>query len=311
MDATAPVTANTDPYYLKDVRKFLTWRPLFLAFAGTLKAQVHLLGTAGAIPADTAANRQARKDWTKGHEQAILILIKYVPSLQYVMVRAMQANIDLVNGPTSAERWGALMAHCVNVDSTYINGLREKLETVNHNAKDKVDVTIAKLAAVVNECRESGEASLVHTDHDIAARLLRIVGRNCDWSAVTETISACETVANPLTLNTVETRLKNLQAQRDDRKAAKATNTGAGGDDRDSTSTVHALMVKIESLEKKLKGRPADRDGPIRCFNCGEEGHKSGECKKPCGRKLQDETKCGGTDHTSATCTNPNRRTRK
>jgi hypothetical protein len=302
-----------DPYYLKDERKFLPWRPLFLALAGTLKAQPHLLGTQGAMPNNDAANRQARKDWIKGHEQAILILIKFIPTLQYVMTRAPQAVPDAVNGPTSAERWAALCAHCNVVDGNHVNGLRETLEQTCHNPGDKVGVTIAKLADIITECRETGDPSLTFTDNDIATRLLRIVGRNSDWSAVTETILACESAANPITLNSVETRLKSLQTQRDARpKSNSGANAGAGGAGGGDASTVLALWAKIETMvDKKLSDRNSgtrNDKGIMRCYNCNRDGHKSTECKQPCGRKLNDGTKCGGIDHTSATCTNAQRK---
>lgn len=302
--------ANNDPYILSEQRKFLTWRPLFLAYANTLKAGTHILGTAGALPADNAANRQARKDWAKGHEQAVLLLIKCLPHHQYILNRATQAIPDPVNGPTSAERWTALVLHCVNVDSTYTNTLREKLDSIAHVAKEQVDITIAKLANVIAECRESGEATLAYSDHDIAMRLLRIVGRNSDWSAIAETITASETAAAPLTLNGVEIRLKGLQAQRNDRKTAHKSDSiaGAGGD----STVVHALMVKIESLEKQIGNRDRTRDdGGWRCFNCNATGHNSKNCKQPCGRKLTDGTKCGAAEHTSGSCTNPKRLSRK
>jgi hypothetical protein len=245
-------------YYLIDERKFLTWRPLFLSYANTLNALVHLLGTQGAEPAgNDAASRDRLKVWLKGRNQAIHILIKYIPKLQYVMLRAPQAVDDPINGPTSAERWTALVEHCNVIDSVRISGLRESLEQVRHNPKDKVGSTIAKLAEIVETCRNTGDPSLIFTDDDIAKRLLRVIGRDSNWSPIVESMLASESAAAPITLHGVETRLKSLQQQRDDRKSASLGAGGGGGDGE--VNVVQALYAKIESLEKRV------RHG-IRCF---------------------------------------------
>jgi hypothetical protein len=298
---------NDSVYYLHDERKFLTWRPLFLAYANTLHAQVHLLGLAGPEPnaGNDNASRERLKVWTKGRNQAILILIKYIPKLQYVMLRAPQEVDDPVNGPTSAERWAALVEHCNVIDSVRISGLREKLEQMQHNPKDKVGTTIARLAEIVETCRNTGDASLIFTDADIAKRLLRIIGRDGNWSAVVESMLSSESAAAPITLHGVETRLKSLQQQRDDRKvSSNGAGAGGGGHSDDTATVVQALYAKIESLEKQA------RHG-VRCYNCNEDGHTSKQCSKPCGRWLTNGKKCGSTGHTSATCDNAERKKSK
>lgn len=322
-----------DSLYLNDISEFLSWVPLFEAHAATLNALEHLQGepvepAQGAAAAAVAAH----KAWKKGHDQANLILIKYIgPSLRYVLRRADPA-VQRAAGiaapmPTAAERWAALRAHCIVADSATVMRLHERLERIEHIPKNKVYDVIAEVATVTNECRVNGHPSLQFNDHDQAVRLLRVLFRDPKWRDIVEAILATETPANQLTLNFVESRLKSMQQQRDDTARTKTsaptatvTSVGGGGPagaggGGDELNIVHALFAKVEALDKKFSkfnnfGRLGGASGSG-CFNCGADGHRSYECKKPCGHNLTDGTKCGNPDHTSGACTNDKRTKKK
>jgi hypothetical protein len=321
--------------YLNDISEYLSWLPFFEAYAATLNALEHLEGEVPE-PAQggNAAAMAAHKKWEKGHDQASLILFKFIgPKLRYVLERAdpavQRAAGIVAPKPTAAERWAALRDHCIVADSATVMRLHERLESIEHNPKNKVYDVIAEVATVTNQCRVNGHPSLQFNDHDQAIRLLRILCRDPKWRDIVEAILATETPAHPLTLNFVESRLKAMQQQRDDIARTKpsaptsagggraAVGAGGGGDD-DQANVVHALLARVEALDKKLSkfktfgNGGASGGGDIyKCFNCGADGHKSRDCDKPCGRKLTDGTKCGNPSHTSGACTNDKRANKK